>query len=311
MKNIGIYKFYKDIYIDENTFNVDTFGYSAIIAKETWNFINILKRKANITILSSYNGKYNLDDMQNERFDKIIVFSGKFSKDKYGEKVFKILRKMTDEIIYIAITIKNEPQTDIYKYVDKLYAQMFKPYGRMYHAKSVEIMSNIWSAIDNYHHIHIPYEENKTNLFYYDTNDADAYKRKEIFEFIYRPGFTFYIRGVPEITPQYASIKTHEEYLKNSKFTFVTNSKKLYQHGLVSARVYENIFFGVLTLMPLHYDKYHFERFDNELRVKTFSGLLERMNRPDEWRINKVRELKGLAIDRWKETEEKILQMCD
>ncbi len=310
--NIGIYKFYKDLYINSELKNSAEHGYSAMLATEVWNFIDVLKeRNTNVTVLSSYKGQYALDNMQNEKFDKIIVFSGKFSKDKYGEKVFKTLKKMTDELIYIVIDIRNEPKTNVYKYVDKLYAVSFMPYGRMFYAKKVDSLSAVYAAFHIYENIFTPYEEQKTNLFYYDTNDTDDRKYREILEFIYRPGFVFYIRNAKNIPSGFASFNTHFEYLKKSKFSFATNLEKLYRYGLVSGRIYENIIFGMLTFTTPEYDKHKLEINDNELKVRNFSEMLEKMNYSDEWRINKVRELKQQAKEVVKKTKEKILQMTD
>lgn len=241
-KTLGIHKPFKPVYFVDDTKDYASWSYEVVnIAKI------FAERGHDVYMLSETDLKENSFEnihvgKENQKYDRIILFSGHF-KDKKDTNCIEKLRKLTPRLDFFMTDLRlNAYRTDLF---DNIYTQTAREhkYGagpelRLYECKFKSLSSVL---------------KKKTHGYYFGGGIRN--RLADFLEYVWRPDCT--ITGRMDFLGLDTRLYDRNEYRKvisTAKYSIVIADIEFNEKGFVSPRHYENIMNDIVSFVDYKWD---------------------------------------------------------
>lgn len=300
---IGIYKPYKEVYFYDDINDLSAVSYEVVnvarIFAERNHTIHILSQN-DLTTRSGFESSvkfYNIEDRSilfrdkklNESYDRIILFSGKFSEDYFKEDIIKMLKSMTSRLDFLLTDLRLIPSS--FELFNNIYTQATRSLngiGGSYGGVAELICyKHQFESLENV-------TRNKNIDFYFGGTERG--RLLDYIEYIWRPDCR--LTGKSE-TLDFDTRVDRREYLSlldRSKFSVVIADTHYNKNAFITPRYYENSIHDIINFVDYKYDPDgYFLRHDDWRRVRNYIELRTKIN---ELKCNQEKFLKILNQQR-------------
>jgi hypothetical protein len=290
MKNVAIYKPLKIVYFVDDKKDTAAWSYEvanvAKILAERGQEVDIIsdndltRRKDGVGDESECYNIFNAYRDELDYYDRIIVWSGLFSRDKEGEGVIKRLRDKTDRLDFM-YTDMRLGCTD-YSLFDNIYSQathsdlgIGAKYGGVAEFLCYKHEPKILSKLIE--HKGFPHGPR----YYFGGTERN--RLKDFLEYVWRPDCQ--VTGKSDTLHFDTRVDRHEymELLDNSRYSIVIADEDYNEKTFITPRFYENAMHDIVSFCDYKWDfGEHIVSKESWLRVTNYVELRDKMKELDD-----------------------------
>lgn len=270
--NIAIYKPYKKVFFNDDKDDLSAVSYEVV------NLAKILAKNGhNISIISDTDlleptreGIKNGDI--NSIYDRIIIFSGTFSKDKYGNNIIDKLRNQTQRLDFYLTDLRLTPNS--YEKFDNIYTQA---------TSKLNIgKDNKYGGVAELRCFEQAIHDNPDKTILYGFNGTERGRLDTFLEYVWRPDCQ--ITGKSD-TLKFDNRVTRDiflETLSKTKYSIIIADDEYDKNSFITPRPYEHILNGIISFFHITYDKDRYFEIPEYLRVSSYKELRNKINELEE-----------------------------
>lgn len=278
---IGIYKPFKEVFFNDDANDVAAWSYEVVNTAKIF-----AERGHEIVILSETDlkeGQYQnisvklvKDFLENEKFDRILLWSGSFQFDKYGDNIITILRKHTNRLDFV-LTDKLLMPVDhsSLEKVDHIYIQ-----GTKKLFKESDVTESTSELVLYKHTYTRTIEEairDKNIEFYFGGTERD--RLDDYIEYVWRPEHVITTKSKFFNIENRVSRDVFMDYLDRAKYSVVITDIQNNRDHFISPRPYECYIHDIIPFFDHKYDPDgYYCSTDDFRRVHSYKEMREKMN---------------------------------
>lgn len=275
---IGIYKPYKKIFFHDDINDLSAVSYEVV------NVCKIFAERGHeIVMLSKSDLKENpklknisQGDIKNQqKFDRIFLFSGTFEKDKYGEEIIPLLKDMTNRLDFILTDLRLLPQVSNYRYFSKVYTQATKPLAF--------IPSSIpqqYGGVSEFYCYNLQPRKDLLKTLNFVFCGTERGRLNDILEYIRRPEVIWIGKSKTFDFDNRVDRKEFKRILDRTRFSITIADENYNKNHFITPRPHEHAHHNIINFIDSKFDPdEHFETKDSWFRVNNYLELYQKLQK--------------------------------
>lgn len=302
--NIGIYKPFKKVFFHDDKEDNAAWSYEVVHTAK------ILAGKGHkVYILSEtdlVDGVFDnifVGSMDNT-YDRIILWSGTFSLDKYGEDVIPKLSAMTPRFDFMLTDLRLVPENKtMYNLFDHIYTQATRPIPGIPAEK--QSYGGVAEFLPYKHHYNVTVEESlllKKTAFYFGGTERG--RLMDFLEYVWRPNHVVTTKSAFLGLENRVTRDQYMSLLDDTTFSIVIADVDYNDNYFITPRPYEYYIHDIVCFTDNKFDKDgKLIPLDSWLRVNNFKEMKEKINYLE---ANPAEHIKWVAWGRSQITPEHV-----
>lgn len=270
MMKIGIYKPFKKVFFYDDSEDTAAWSY------EVTHLAKIFAKNGHeVHMLSETDYDDKLPGIKvgdkHEEYDRIIIFSGVFEKDKHPN-IIRQLRKHTDQLDFYFTDLRLAPKHDM-ELFDNVYTQSTRM-NKFGGVSELLCFGHEWRKLEEM--------IQKKDIHYY-FGGTERGRLKDYLEYVYRPNCLITGKsdtlGFDNRVPR----NVYMNLLDRTKYSVVIADVDYNESGFITPRHYENIMHDIISFVDAKWDvDEKIVKHSDWRRVHNYAELLEKMKELDK-----------------------------
>lgn len=271
---IGIYKPFKKVFFLDDDSDLSAVSYEVV------NTFKILQGLGHEVFMLSPTDDPSVRGDPDERYDRIILFSGSFELDPLGYDVVRKLRYMTDRLDFMFTDMRLTPRNEDWQQFDHVYTQssshefVNKGCKRFNHAHQyAHIAQLIAYGFPGFSNTVVEAIRGKDIEFYFGGTERG--RLAAFLEFVHRPGHVVTTKSSSLAIDNRVGRRAYLELMGRSKFSVVIADEDYNVCRFTTPRFYEHILRDVVPFVHTEFDPDgaicpvdHFLRVENYIEMR-------------------------------------------
>jgi hypothetical protein len=289
---IGVYKPFMPVYFDDDKDDMNAVSYEVV------NVAKIFAERGHEMVMLSPTDLHRMDtplhnirdaNEEDDRFDRIILYSGSFHLDENGDGIIPKLRKKTDRLDFLLTDLRLLPENRALLHeFNHIYTQATRPiFG-----------DDTYGGVAEFYPYQKAEVEPGTKDIGYYFGGTERGRLDDFLEYVWRPDCLVTTKSATLGINNRVNRHEYKDLLDRAKYSVVIADEEYNDRHFITPRHYENISHNIVSFVDSKFDPdAHIIPHDDWRRVNNYIELREKINHLEANPLERER----IAMEQWKE----------